>query len=91
LAAVKNADLWQRLDRLLEIHAVECRPARKAADDLCPPPRPSHWRALQSGKRVRIDAGARKKSEEPKNQRTKRGRPRALVQFGSSLLRFFGF
>jgi ribonuclease HI len=53
LTAVKNADLWQRLDRLLEIHSVQCRPARKAADDLCPP-RPA-WKQLRDGRRIRVD------------------------------------
>src|SRR5262249_20305109 len=31
-------DLWKRLDRLLEYHAVECRPTRlEKADDLAQP------------------------------------------------------
>lgn len=38
LVPVKNSDLWRRLDRLLEYHAVECRPARlEKADDFAPP------------------------------------------------------
>jgi ribonuclease HI len=38
-APVKNSDLWQRLDRLLDYHAIECRPTRlDKADDLAPPP-----------------------------------------------------
>jgi len=38
LAPVKNSDLWQRLDRLLGYHALECRPTRlDKADDLAPP------------------------------------------------------
>ena len=41
LAPVKNSDLWQRLNRLLDYHAVECRPTRlDKADDLAPPPPP---------------------------------------------------
>jgi len=38
LAPVKNSDLWKRLDRLLDYHALECRPTRlDKADDLAPP------------------------------------------------------
>src|SRR5262245_28016480 len=64
LTAVKNADLWQRLDRLLEIHRVDCRPSRgKAADDLAAPAR----RQLGSGRRLRIDQpAAAGKIKEPK-------------------------
>jgi ribonuclease HI len=96
LTAVKNADLWQRLDRLLEIHSVQCRPTRgKPADDLAAP-RPA-WRQLSSGRRLRIDQppaakSAATESKEPKNQRTKRSGGKALAEkFGSSVLRFFGF
>jgi len=40
MSPIKNGDLWQRLDRLLEIHVVQCQPARlDKADDLIPPPR----------------------------------------------------
>jgi len=39
MTAVKNADLWQRLDRLLAFHTLECRPSRlESAHDLAPPP-----------------------------------------------------
>ncbi len=63
LTAVKNADLWQRLDRLLEIHSVECRPARQAADDLAPPPPRPEWKQLRGDRRVRFDREPRRKSE----------------------------
>jgi hypothetical protein len=96
LTAVKNADLWQRLDRLLDIHHVECRATRgKAADDLAaPPPR---WRQLGDGRRVRFDGAGAAKSEEPKNRRTKETQTtkwssgRLLSEIGSSVRRLFGF
>src|SRR5262245_11850490 len=60
LAPVKNGDLWQRLDRLLDFHALECGPARlEKADDFAPPPRaevkppPARKRG---GRTMRIDA-----------------------------------
>jgi ribonuclease HI len=92
LTAVKNADLWQRLDRLLEIHSVQCRPSRgKAADDLAAPP--EVWRQLSSGRRLRMDqpAAAALRSNEPKNPRTKGSRTNLLSNVGSSVLRFLGF
>src|SRR5262245_37004268 len=58
MAPVKNSDLWQRLDRLLSIHELECKPTRmEKADDLAPPRRPSGVNAPNSGERrvVRID------------------------------------
>jgi ribonuclease HI len=37
MTAIKNGDLWRRLDRLLDIHKIECGPARlDKADDLAP-------------------------------------------------------
>ena len=67
LAAVKNADLWQRLDRLLEIHSVQCRPARKAADDLAPP-MPPDWKHLRDGRRVRFDPGGKFEARSTKHE-----------------------
>jgi ribonuclease HI len=62
MTPVKNGDLWRRLDRLIEIHAVECRQgALEQANDLAPPPatlaanRGGSWRRKQSGRRLRID------------------------------------
>src|SRR5437588_2070182 len=41
MAPVKDRDLWQRLDRLVEIHVVDCGPgALEKASDLAPPPAP---------------------------------------------------
>jgi ribonuclease HI len=34
LAPVKNSDLWQRIDRAMAIHQVDCRDADPAPDDL---------------------------------------------------------
>jgi ribonuclease HI len=91
LTTVTNADLWQRLDRLLEIHKVEYRASRwQPADDLAAPPAPQ-WKAGRGGKRLRIDPRPSEKFQEPKNQRTKRGRKNAISGFGSSVLRFLGF
>jgi ribonuclease HI len=37
---VKNGDLWQRIDRAMAIHSVECRELDEiTTDDLAPPPR----------------------------------------------------
>jgi ribonuclease HI len=62
MTPVKNSDLWQRLDRLLNIHALECKPTRlEKADDLTPPPsapRNGLTRAQRSGRVVRIDTAA---------------------------------
>jgi ribonuclease HI len=59
MAPVKNSDLWQRLDRLLTIHELECKPTRlEKADDLAPPRRRVEMAAVQGGGRVvRMDAG----------------------------------
>lgn len=52
MSPVKNRDLWQRLDRLLAIHTVECRPQRlEKADDLAVPPRT----VSRGQRRLRID------------------------------------
>ena len=53
MAPVKNADLWRRIDRALDIHVIECRCSRtKAADDLNPP-LPAAPAAV--GRRLRFD------------------------------------
>jgi hypothetical protein len=58
LSPVKNSDLWQRIDRLTDIHHLECRPGRiDKADDLATP-QPAATSTLirtRSGKRLRID------------------------------------
>jgi ribonuclease HI len=58
MAPVKNGDLWQRLDRLLNIHALECRPTRlEKADDLAPPrPAVELPASKRGGRTVRIDS-----------------------------------
>jgi ribonuclease HI len=75
LAPVKNCDLWQRLDRLLQYHAIECRPTRlEKADDFAPPsrcmgdtpvpPQPATPVRKRGGRVVRIDqAHTAEKSE----------------------------
>jgi len=66
MTPVKNGDLWQRLDRLLQIHAIDCRPTGlNKADDLAAPQPPSVRQRTQSrsGRTVRIDAPHSRKSE----------------------------
>jgi ribonuclease HI len=56
MTAIKNGDLWRRLDRLLNIHTIDCRPAKlEKADDLAPPP------VAIGGRRLRFD-----RAESPK-------------------------
>lgn len=59
MAPVKNNDLWQRLDRLLSIHELECKPTRlDKADDLAPPRKAVELPARKGGGRIlRVDAG----------------------------------
>jgi ribonuclease HI len=50
MVPVKNADLWQRLDRVLEFHDVECRRRRfdqppRQAEGICGP----HWQSKRNG------------------------------------------
>jgi len=66
MTPVKNGDLWQRLDRLLSIHAIDCRPTGlNKADDLAAPPLASvrHRTRAGRGRMVRIDAAHTSKSE----------------------------
>jgi len=57
MSPIKNGDLWQRLDRLLEIHAVRCQPTRlEKADDLASPPAAASRNITSRGRRLRIDA-----------------------------------
>lgn len=76
LAPVKNRDLWQRLDRLLDIHALECGPARvEKADDLATP-RPATRPARKSqtlkrgGRMVRIDEAHASKKRQISNHKS---------------------
>jgi ribonuclease HI len=59
MTPMKNGDLWQRLDRLLEIHRIECRPTRLSkVDDLSSPPRVPRQapaRRDRRGRTVRVD------------------------------------
>jgi ribonuclease HI len=56
LVPIKNADLWQRLDRLRSIHVLQCGPATlEAADDLRPPPAVASTHLAVGGRRLRID------------------------------------
>lgn len=90
LTAVKNADLWQRLDRLLDIHRVDCRGARsKPADDLAAPA-VQPQRQDPGSRRLRFDA-AEGKSSEPTNKKTKTDSQNTIARLGSSVRRFFGF
>jgi ribonuclease HI len=70
MTPVKNSDLWRRLDRLLEIHRVECRPAAMpSTDDLAPPPVVTHQLTAR-GRRLRID------SAQPASGKSEMGPPR---------------
>jgi ribonuclease HI len=65
MTPVKNSDLWRRIDRLLDIHVVQCRPGRlDKADDLAPPPAAvaaiAHRRP---GARLRVDPPARRRAK----------------------------
>jgi ribonuclease HI len=64
MTPVKNGDLWRRIDRLLEIHNVACRPRRlEKADDLAVPERPAKTvRRAPGGRVLRMDQ-AEEKSE----------------------------
>jgi ribonuclease HI len=59
MAPVKNSDLWQRLDRLLTIHELDCKPTRlDKIDDLAPPQQRIESPASKRTERtIRIDAG----------------------------------
>jgi ribonuclease HI len=62
---VKNRDLWQRLDRLLGIHEVECRVKRPAAADDLAAPR----LAARGVRRLRIDqATVKSEALNPKHE-----------------------
>jgi ribonuclease HI len=61
MTPIKNGDLWRRLDRLTEIHRVECPPARlEKTDDLAAPP-PA--RRTIGSKILRIDQPATAESQ----------------------------
>jgi len=64
MAPVKDRDLWQRLDRLVQIHSVECGPgALESANDLAAPPIAARAatvpRRKTGGRVLRMDAGHR--------------------------------
>jgi ribonuclease HI len=51
MTPIKNGDLWQRLDRLLEIHSLDVRPTRlEQTDDLASP-----RKITLNGRRLRFD------------------------------------
>ena len=81
MAPVKNSDLWQRLDRLLSIHKLQCKPTRlEKADDLAPPRQHVEMPAVQPGGRVvRIDAAheaGKSESRKPKHETNSKFKPR---------------
>lgn len=98
MTPVKNSDLWQRLDRLLEIHAVECRPGRlKQTDDLAAAPQQGQWRRNRRGRLLRVDSAPspigqkQQRTREPKNQTGGEAAGSSVLRnFGSSVLRLFG-
>jgi ribonuclease HI len=82
MTPVKNRDLWRRIDRLLEIHQVQCRAGRlEKADDLAPPP-PAAVFAFERrhpGEKLRVDPPVRrrKKSEFPSAKHSAGPNPQA--------------
>jgi ribonuclease HI len=64
MVPVKDRDLWKRLDRLVQIHTIECGPgALEQASDLAPPPvavrAATAPRRKSGGRAIRIDSGHR--------------------------------
>jgi ribonuclease HI len=62
MTPVKNGDLWRRIDRALEIHALDCRNGQiEQTDDLAAPPHPADpqpkvvTRRTRRGRNLRID------------------------------------
>jgi hypothetical protein len=91
LTPVKNRDLWQRLDRLLAIHAVECSPARlNRSDDLAPPPLA---RRTCRGRKLRFDlAGGKSEIRSTKsetNSKHKRRNDKNRLRLRPSSIRFW--
>jgi ribonuclease HI len=86
MTPVKNSDLWRRLDRLTDIHTVECRPARQApADDLATP---SVRQPAKRARSFRVDAahgGRKHEIRNPKpetNPKSKRRKVSNKGRFG---------
>jgi ribonuclease HI len=82
LAPVKNADLWRRIDRALDIHVIECRCTRiKPADDLNPP--------LPSavGRRLRFDEphAAEMTKDQAPNRKQARSTNEGMTETGIGL------
>lgn len=66
MVPIKNSDLWQRLDRLLQIHVVEWGPSTlQAADDLRPPPSVVSSHMDCGEKRLRIDRPLKTRAPSP--------------------------
>lgn len=91
MSPVKNCDLWQRIDRLTDIHQLDCRAGRMAtADDLAPAPaaRVVHHR----GQRLRFDEpaiGCRNDqitSTKPVRAQSRRSKVHGPVELGSVVL-----
>jgi ribonuclease HI len=68
LTPVKNGDLWRRLDRLLEIHSIHCRPSRIPSTDDLAAPAIARKSAAPRAKRIRVDA-AHSRDIEPQNRK----------------------
>src|SRR6185503_6989177 len=73
MTAIKNGDLWRRLDRLLDMHKIECGPARlEKADDLAPPPVSIGQRRLRFD-RAEESPGRKQQASTRQNSNNKRG------------------
>jgi ribonuclease HI len=82
MTPVKNGDLWRRIDRLLEIHDVACRPRRlEKADDLAAPGPTVAIHGQRRGRRLRIDSPEAKSDRRRRNgnESPKSDRPNGVV------------
>lgn len=107
MTAVKNGDLWRRIDRALEIHSLDCRCRLEQTDDLAQPaitPEPVAekpkfvTRRMRRGRVLRIDQPAAPTTKSSQNRRLpetrrrmSRGVPSMVRSLGSSVLRWFPF
>jgi ribonuclease HI len=97
MTPVKNGDLWRRIDRALEIHALDCRNGQiEQTDDLAAPPQPADpqpkvvTRRTRRGRVLRIDPAAGKSeirsTKHETNLKRQCGNDRNASRFGHSFV-----